>query len=187
MYHHSSQRLETLTVTDPYSRALTADGARSMFVDLDNDSTLMPDAWRAHDVPSIERAPPCQSSARLAHPDFSKEMRKPFISVMGAADPRSCTRCADPVDMSVYELHVRDFSACDSSVPAHLRGKYPAFSQHATGGPTAGQRHLRQLSEAGLTHVHLLPSYDFGSVPERLEDQLEPALDLEQFAAGAAC
>ena len=34
-----------------------------------------------------------------------------------------------------------------------------------------GVQHLRQLQEAGLTHVHLLPSYDYGSVPERPEDQ----------------
>ncbi len=35
-------------------------------------------------------------------------------------------------------------------------------------------RHLKDLREAGLTHVHLLPSYDFGSVPERAEDQQVP-------------
>lgn len=33
-------------------------------------------------------------------------------------------------------------------------------------------RHLRELREAGLTHVHLLPTYDFATVPEREEDQL---------------
>lgn len=31
-------------------------------------------------------------------------------------------------DISVYELHIRDFSASDSSVPPHLRGKYLAFA-----------------------------------------------------------
>ena len=31
-------------------------------------------------------------------------------------------------DISVYELHIRDFSATDSTVPEHLRGKYLAFS-----------------------------------------------------------
>ena len=35
-------------------------------------------------------------------------------------------------------------------------------------------RHLSELQRAGLTHVHLLPSYDFGSVPERAEDQQVP-------------
>jgi pullulanase-type alpha-1,6-glucosidase len=31
--------------------------------------------------------------------------------------------------------------------------------------------HLKSLADAGLTHVHLLPTYDFGSVPERVEWQ----------------
>ena len=31
-------------------------------------------------------------------------------------------------DISVYELHIRDFSASDGTVPEHLRGKYTAFS-----------------------------------------------------------
>lgn len=84
----------------------------------------------------------------------------------------------------MYELHVRDFSASDVSVPAALRGKYAAFSPAATGSETAGQAHLTALSASGLTHVHLLPSYDFGSVPERAEEQLEAAMDLAQFAPG---
>ena len=31
-------------------------------------------------------------------------------------------------DISVYELHIRDFSASDNTVPDHLKGKYLAFS-----------------------------------------------------------
>jgi len=65
-------------------------------------------------------------------------------------------------DMSIYELHVRDFSIGDATVaPAH-RGKYLAF----TDGDSAGMAHLRALAQAGLTDLHLLPVYDFGSVPE---------------------
>ena len=92
---------------------------------------------------------------------------------------------AGPQDISVYELHVRDFSASDSDVPAELRGKYAAFCSTATGKVTAGQRHLQELSESGLSHVHFLPSYDFGSVPELPENQLTPQVDLQTFAAGA--
>lgn len=43
---------------------------------------------------------------------------------------------------------------------------------------TAGVRHLTDLRTAGLTHVHLLPSYDYGSVPERAEDQQTPEASL---------
>ena len=64
----------------------------------------------------------------------------------------------EPTDMAIYELHVRDFSALDESVPWELRGKYGAFA--VEGG--SGVRHLKALAESGLTHVHLLPTYDFG-------------------------
>jgi pullulanase-type alpha-1,6-glucosidase len=67
-----------------------------------------------------------------------------------------------PVDMSVYELHVRDFSIDDLSVPASQRGKYLAF----TASNSNGMRHLTALSQAGMTDVHLLPIFDIASVPE---------------------
>ena len=41
---------------------------------------------------------------------------------------------------------------------------------------TVGDLHLRQLAKAGISHVHLLPSFDFGSVPERPEERKEPQL-----------
>src|SRR5690606_8785149 len=66
------------------------------------------------------------------------------------------------VDMAVYELHVRDFSIGDATVPEPLRGRYLAF----TAGDSDGIAHLRGLARAGLSDVHLLPVYDFASVPE---------------------
>ncbi|HMZ00986.1 MAG TPA: DUF3372 domain-containing protein, partial [Burkholderiaceae bacterium] len=69
---------------------------------------------------------------------------------------------ADPVDMSIYELHVRDFSANDATVPAAMRGKYLAFTQAGSNG----MKHLKALADAGLTDVHLLPVFDIASVPE---------------------
>lgn len=65
-------------------------------------------------------------------------------------------------DMVVYELHVRDFSINDASVPERLRGKYAAFTR----GDSNGMRHLAALARSGLTDIHLLPVYDIGSVPE---------------------
>jgi pullulanase/glycogen debranching enzyme len=66
------------------------------------------------------------------------------------------------VDMSVYELHVRDFSLGDLTVPEEQRGKYLAF----TAPESNGMRHLKALSRAGMTDVHLLPIFDIASVPE---------------------
>ncbi|CAJ1444413.1 unnamed protein product, partial [Effrenium voratum] len=76
---------------------------------------------------------------------------------------------------TIYELHVRDFSARDSSVDKAVRGKYLAFEKQGS----HGDRHLRKLAAAGLSHVHLLPTFDFGSVPERAEDRKEPELPLK--------
>jgi pullulanase len=67
------------------------------------------------------------------------------------------------VDMTIYELHVRDFSMTDASVRAPWRGKYLAFTE----GESAGVKHLRALAKAGLTDVHLLPVFDIASIPEK--------------------
>jgi pullulanase len=67
-----------------------------------------------------------------------------------------------PTDIALYELHIRDFSAQDSTVPAAHRGKYLAFTDENA----APMRHLKSLQKAGMTHVHLLPSFDFASVNE---------------------
>lgn len=66
-------------------------------------------------------------------------------------------------DMTVYELHVRDFSINDPTVSAPHRGKYAAFGETSANG----MHHLAALAKAGLTDIHLLPVYDIGSVPER--------------------
>lgn len=65
-------------------------------------------------------------------------------------------------DMVIYELHVRDFSINDASVPESMRGKYGAFAV----ADSQGRRHLQALAKAGLTDVHLLPVFDLASVPE---------------------
>jgi pullulanase len=71
-------------------------------------------------------------------------------------------RVKHATDMSIYELHVRDFSMSDKSVPLALRGKYVGFK------PTnsRGMQHLHSLSIAGLTDVHLLPVFDIATIPE---------------------
>jgi pullulanase/glycogen debranching enzyme len=72
-------------------------------------------------------------------------------------------KVAAQTDMSVYELHVRDFSINDSTVSAANRGKYTAFTESGSNG----MQHLAALSRAGMTDIHLLPVYDIGSVPEK--------------------
>jgi pullulanase len=72
-----------------------------------------------------------------------------------------------PTDIVLYELHIRDFSISDETVPKKDRGKYTAFTHIFSNG----MLHLWSLAKAGLTHVHLLPAFDFTSVPELDADQ----------------
>jgi pullulanase len=65
-------------------------------------------------------------------------------------------------DISIYELHIRDFSVGDTTVPAAHRGMYDAFADENTNG----MRHLHALAESGLKAVHILPSFHFASVNE---------------------
>ncbi len=65
-------------------------------------------------------------------------------------------------DLSIYELHIRDFSVNDLSVPPEKRGTYLAFAEPESNG----MRHLKELAHSGLKAVHLLPAFDFVSVNE---------------------
>ncbi len=79
-----------------------------------------------------------------------------------------------PVDQTIYELHVRDFSISDETVPERLRGTYGAFAVRSSDG----RDHLRRLADAGLTTVHLLPTFDIASIEEDRAAQATPACDL---------
>jgi pullulanase-type alpha-1,6-glucosidase len=65
---------------------------------------------------------------------------------------------ATPTDSVIYELHIRDFSAYNNNANA---GKYLAFTESSP-----GMTHLATLASAGLTHIHLLPTFDIASVDE---------------------
>jgi pullulanase len=70
-----------------------------------------------------------------------------------------------PTDAILYELHVRDFSIDENSGMSN-KGKYKAFTEKNTTGPNGVKTGVDSLKELGVTHVHLLPVYDFGSVNE---------------------
>ncbi|GAB4574388.1 MAG: pullulanase-type alpha-1,6-glucosidase [Anaerolineae bacterium] len=84
-----------------------------------------------------------------------------------------------PEDIVLYELHVRDFSARDASVPEALRGTFKAFTLEDTNGVN----HLEALAEAGLTHIHLLPSFDIATINENKRAWTRFELDYEAMAA----
>jgi pullulanase len=65
-------------------------------------------------------------------------------------------------DLSIYELHIRDFSIADETVPAAHRGTYLAF----TDTESDGMKHLHALAASGMKAVHLLPTFHFDGVDE---------------------
>jgi pullulanase len=72
------------------------------------------------------------------------------------------------VDAVLYEVHVRDFTInANSGVPPALRGKYLGMVQPGTKTPAGRPSGLDHLKELGITHVHLLPVFDYASGDER--------------------
>ncbi len=73
-------------------------------------------------------------------------------------------------EMIIYEIHVRDFSV-DITSGMKNKGKYLAFTEKSTkviNGVETGIEHLKEL---GITHIHLMPVFDFQSVDERKDGQ----------------
>ncbi|WP_151758524.1 type I pullulanase [Dictyobacter vulcani] len=72
---------------------------------------------------------------------------------------------ANPVDAIIYELHIRDFSIHESSGMVY-RGKFLAFTEHNTSSPDQLSTGITSLKDLGVTHVQLLPAYEFATVDE---------------------
>ena len=82
-----------------------------------------------------------------------------------------------PEDISIYEIHVRDFSASDPRVPEEMKGTFRAFTLNNS----YGVQHLKALVKAGLTHLHLLPVFDITTVNEDRASWQSP--DPQELAA----
>ncbi|QIL20381.1 alpha-1,6-glucosidase domain-containing protein [Thermomonas sp. HDW16] len=93
---------------------------------------------------------------------YIADLDDPAMKPAGWDDTPRPPALASNTDMAIYELHVRDFSIGDGSVPQAHRGKYLAFTDFES----AGMRHLRALGEAGITDIHLLPVFDIATIPE---------------------
>lgn len=68
-------------------------------------------------------------------------------------------------DAVIYEMHHRDFSVSPSSGIVN-KGKFIALTEQGTHNPTGQSTGIDHLKDLGVTHVHILPSYDYNSVDE---------------------
>ena len=80
-----------------------------------------------------------------------------------------------PADLVIYEMHHRDFSI-DASSGIENKGKFLALTE---------PRAINHLKELGVNAIHILPSYDYGSVDEtRIDEDLYMQYAYENLPAG---
>lgn len=68
-------------------------------------------------------------------------------------------------DVIIYEMHHRDFSVHPSSGIVN-KGKFIALTEQGTRSLLGDKTGIDHLKELGVTHIHILPSYDYNSVDE---------------------
>ena len=96
--------------------------------------------------------------------------KRAAIIDMKATDPEGWAEDRRPplqsfADIVIYEMHHRDFSVSPASGIEH-KGKFLAMTEEGTLSPEGLATGIDHLKELGVTHVHLLPSYDYASVDE---------------------
>lgn len=88
----------------------------------------------------------------------------------------------EAVDAVFYELHTRDFSISpDSGMNPKFRGKWLALTEHGTVTPSGNRSGIDTIRELGVTHLQLLPIYDFGSVDETKQTHYNWGYDPVQY------
>ena len=73
-------------------------------------------------------------------------------------------------DVVIYEMHHRDFSI-DSLSGIKNKGKFLALTEKDAVNVAGDKTGIDHLKELGVTHVHILPSYDYGSIDENQLDK----------------
>jgi pullulanase len=74
-----------------------------------------------------------------------------------------------PEDAVIYELHLRDIDA-DSSSGVRHKGKFAGLAEWDTKNGDGLSTGLAHLKELGITHLHVLPFFDFNSIDESRPD-----------------
>lgn len=101
--------------------------------------------------------------------------KRGMVADLKSTNPIGWTKDKKPpqknfTDIIIYELHVRDLSMDPNSGIKH-KGKFLGLAETGTrspGGIATGLDHIKSL---GVTHVHLLPSFDYNSVDESKPDE----------------
>ncbi|MBO3698347.1 type I pullulanase [Roseivirga sp. E12] len=101
--------------------------------------------------------------------------QRSMITSLDETDPEGWENDKRPAldnytDIILYELHIRDMSIHETSGAVN-NGKYLALTEEGTKSPNGLTTGLDHIKELGVTHVHLLPTFDHKSIDEtRLEE-----------------
>ena len=97
--------------------------------------------------------------------------QRAMVIDLRSTDPEGWGEDRDPnagksiTDAIIYELHVRDLSVDENSGISN-KGKFLGLIEEGTHTPEGIPTGLDHIKSMGVTHLHLLPSYDYGSVDE---------------------
>jgi pullulanase len=96
--------------------------------------------------------------------------KRGMVVDMRSTDPENWTRDRKPAlknftDMIIYELHIRDLSINPNSGIQH-KGQFLGLTETGTKSPDGELTGLDHIKSLGVTHIHLLPSFDFNSIDE---------------------
>ncbi len=97
--------------------------------------------------------------------------RRAMVIDLASTNPEGWENDKDPhygnniTDAVIYELHVRDLSI-DESSGIQNKGKFLGLIETGTTNPQGIPTGLDHIKNLGVTHIHLLPSYDYGSIDE---------------------
>lgn len=97
--------------------------------------------------------------------------KRAMVIDLEATNPKGWELDVDPNagkalnDAIIYELHLRDLSIDNSSGIVN-KGKYLGLTEMGTKNPAGYSTGLDYIKELGITHLHLLPIYDYGVIDE---------------------
>lgn len=117
--------------------------------------TCISGQWRSANDPYAYSSSSNNRKSAVVDPEkFIKDLKSQFLPEL-----------KQKTDAVIYEIHIRDFSSDNSS---GIKGscKFSGLTETGTVNSRGDSTGLDYLSDLGITHVQLMPVYDFGSVDE---------------------
>lgn len=101
--------------------------------------------------------------------------KRAMVIDLDSTDPEGWDKDKNPnadlaiTDIVLYELHVRDLGTDENSGIENV-GKFLSLTEHGTTTPGGQKTGIDHIKDLGITHLHILPMYDYGSVDEMTSD-----------------